>query len=391
MIGNLHIPGHVLAARQHRWKHRRQQIVGAHPLDRRRHLLPSAKTQQRQRPPGIPSPARREKGRGQHGLLQHLPHAVRVEKMEDVRQRKAVLLAQRNIQAVVGRRRLQFEVERPAEPLAQRQSPGLVDPRPERRMNHQLHAAAFVEEALGDDRRLRGHGVQQRAPRRDVLDRLLGARVVQPALALSQLTASRTFASSRAIGCAIVSGMNALILSRSSPTWAESSSDRPGASPRQNGMFGGAPCASSTSTLPDCTRRMRQEVLPSSMMSPARLSTAKSSSTVPTTVPSGCAITLYSAVSGIAPPLVMAASRLPRRARTDSVHAVAVQVGRVAPARSRDALGKHLDDFVEVLTLQIAIGVRPPHKLRTARLPSNPRRRTRPQSAAPECPAAPRE
>ena len=64
------------------------------------------------------------------------------------------------------------------------------------------------------------------------------------------------------------------------------------------------------------TRRMRHELLPSSMMSPALLSTAKSSSSVPTTIPSGSATTVNRAVSGMAPPLVMAASRLPRRGRS---------------------------------------------------------------------------
>ena len=67
----------------------------------------------------------------------------------------------------------------------------------------------------------------------------------------------------------------------------ESSAVREGASPRQNGMFGGAPWASSTRTLPISTPLIRQEVLPNKIMSPARLSTAKSSSTDPTTVPSG--------------------------------------------------------------------------------------------------------
>ncbi len=37
--------------------------------------------------------------------------------------------------------------------LAQRQPPRAVDARAERRVQHQLHAAALVEEALGDDRR----------------------------------------------------------------------------------------------------------------------------------------------------------------------------------------------------------------------------------------------
>ncbi len=49
-------------------------------------------------------------------------------------------------------------------------------------------------------------------------------------------------------------------------------------------------------------------------MSPAMLSTAQSSSTWPMVTPSGSATTAYWAVSGIAPPLVMAARRDPRRA-----------------------------------------------------------------------------
>ena len=53
---------------------------------------------------------------------------------------------------VLGRRRLQLEVELAAEALAQRQSPGAVDAAAERRMDHQLHAAGFVEEALEHDR-----------------------------------------------------------------------------------------------------------------------------------------------------------------------------------------------------------------------------------------------
>ena len=87
------------------------------------------------------------------------------------------------------------------------------------------------------------------------------------------------------------------------------------AAPEGNG--GRLAVASSTRTRPEraSTRRMRQLVLPRSMMSPAWDSMAKSSSRVPMTVSSGRATTLSSAVSGMAPPEVMAARREPRRAR----------------------------------------------------------------------------
>ena len=66
---------------------------------------------------------------------------------------------------------------------------------------------------------------------------------------------------------------------------------RAGASPSQNGIVGGSPCASLTRTTPASTRRMRQEVVPSRKMSPAMLSIAQSSLTVPTKVSSGSAST----------------------------------------------------------------------------------------------------
>ena len=62
-----------------------------------------------------------------------------------------MLFGQRDVQPVVSRSSLQFKIERAAESLAQRQSPGLIDATAEGRMNDELHPAAFVEEALGDD------------------------------------------------------------------------------------------------------------------------------------------------------------------------------------------------------------------------------------------------
>ena len=53
--------------------------------------------------------------------------------------------------AARGRGGLQLEVEAAAKSLAQRQSPGSIDPRPERRVDHQLHSARLVEEPLEDD------------------------------------------------------------------------------------------------------------------------------------------------------------------------------------------------------------------------------------------------
>ena len=51
-------------------------------------------------------------------------------------------------------------------------------------MDNQLHPAAFVEEALGDDRVLRGDIPQYRAALQDVFDRLLGGGIVESAFLL---------------------------------------------------------------------------------------------------------------------------------------------------------------------------------------------------------------
>ena len=74
---------------------------------------------------------------------------------------------------------------------------------------------------------------------------------------------------------------------RSRETAADSAPVRAGASPSQKGMLGGSPRASSTRTTPCSTRRVRHEVLPSWKISPAMLSMAKSSLSVPTKPPPG--------------------------------------------------------------------------------------------------------
>ena len=181
MIGNLNVADDVFLAGGDVGENRSQQIVGAHALNLRRNFLAALKAQQRQRAIGVPAPARAEDRRSQRGLLQNRLHGFGVEEMKNIGQRKAVLLGQRDVEAVVGGRGLQFEIEAAAEALAQRQSPGFVDAAAEGRVNDQLHPAAFVEEALGDDGVLRGHGAQHGAALQDVFDRLLGAGIVEPA------------------------------------------------------------------------------------------------------------------------------------------------------------------------------------------------------------------
>ena len=130
---------------------------------------------------------------------------------------------------------------------------------------------AFVEEALGDDRVERRHGAErrQRAARRSGRSARRRRRRRAPR---SSASAPRR----RARGARTATSR------RRSATAADSSGVRAGASPSQNGIVGGAPAASTTRTRPASTRRMRQERLPSRKMSPAMLSMAKSSFTLPT-------------------------------------------------------------------------------------------------------------
>ena len=92
-----------------------------------------------------------------------------------------MLLAQRDEDSVVGSRRLQFEIEAPAEALAQREAPGAIDARSEGRVDHQLHAATFVEEALRHHTGVGRHRAERVASALSVGDGLLPAQAIEPA------------------------------------------------------------------------------------------------------------------------------------------------------------------------------------------------------------------
>ena len=102
-----------------------------------------------------------------------------LRKAEHVGQREGMLRTERQVDAVVGRRRLQLEIERPAEALAQRQPPGTVDTAAERRVDHQLHATRLVEETLGDDAARGRHDPQHLLPFHHVGDDRIGRRFGQ--------------------------------------------------------------------------------------------------------------------------------------------------------------------------------------------------------------------
>jgi hypothetical protein len=83
---------------------------------------------------------------------------------------------------VVGPDRLHLEAERVAQPRAERERPGRVHPRAERREDADAPVTDLVAEALDDDRAVGGHrprrGLLVGKKREQVLRRLLVERVV---------------------------------------------------------------------------------------------------------------------------------------------------------------------------------------------------------------------
>ena len=273
----------VVLAADLRGEDRGEQIVGAHPQERRRHALAALEAQERERARGVPAPARPEH-RAPGAPPARAPRArpLGAEQLEDRLEREAVLRAEREQDAVVGGRGLELEVEGAAEALAQREAPGAVDAAAEGRVEDELHAARLVEEALGDDRVLRGHRAERRAaPPRRSRARARAPGRVERARARRARRPSPPTASPRA-------RRGAAISSRSAPTSRRelARARRRLAEPERDGRRR-APARPRPSTLPVSTRRIRHEVLPSRKTSPAIDSIAKSSSTVPTLVALG--------------------------------------------------------------------------------------------------------
>ena len=180
VVGNLALADQVFGAGDLVGKHRRDEVLGVHPRQLRRHLPAAAHARQRQRDAGDPAPARGEHRRVEHRLDQHRADVVGVEVANDVAELEAVRGGQRQQDMVLGRRRLQLEVELAAEALAQRQPPGAVDAPAIGRMDDELHAAGFVEEALEGDLLLRRQRAERRLRGGEIFDDLLGGGRADP-------------------------------------------------------------------------------------------------------------------------------------------------------------------------------------------------------------------
>ena len=159
-----------------------QKILRLHPLNLRGNLLAMGETQQDQRTAGIPTPARHKHRRLEHCGKQDLAKRMAVQESEHRIERETVLLAKRDHNPVVGRRSLQLEIEGHTEPLSQGEAPGPIDPSSERRVQYQLHPAAFIEEPFCDDRLLCRDGSKHSLACQHILNRLLRASLIQATL-----------------------------------------------------------------------------------------------------------------------------------------------------------------------------------------------------------------
>ena len=160
-------------------KDRRDQVLGAHARELRRHLAAAAEARQRQRH-AVATQRQRVMniGASSSAWISSVRTRGRMQVAGDLGELEAVRGGEREDDIVLGRRRLQLEVELAAEALAQRQAPGAVDAAAVGRMDDELHAADLVEEALEHDRVLRRQAAERRVRRGEILDQLLrGGRV----------------------------------------------------------------------------------------------------------------------------------------------------------------------------------------------------------------------
>jgi hypothetical protein len=331
MVGDLDVALDVFKAGGDVGKDGGEEIVASHALDLRRNFFAVLEAQEREGAVGVPAEAGGEDGRaGEHGLLQDILDGLRLEEVEDVGEREAVLLGEGDVDAVVGGGGLQFEVEAAAEALAQGQAPGAVDARAEGRVDDELHAAAFVEEALGDDAALGGDGSEDGAAVADVGGELAQRVGSMPASAKAPLPTSakgwEIWGTAGVSGFPLtasslgVPGVRKIDMGRcirfrycvdtSCRCIADELAEFADVGGELEGAGGGfaAPegdvgrlavgVFDEDASGAGSTRWMRQLVLPRSMMSPAWDSMAKSSSRVPMTVSVGRATTLRARYPG---------------------------------------------------------------------------------------------
>jgi len=193
VVGNLDVADDGLEAGCGLGEDGGHEVFGAGALDLRGDAFALRHAQELQAAPGGPAPAGFEDGGGDGGLFEELFGGVLGEEVEDVGEGETVLLGEGDVDAVVGGGGLQFEVEAAAEAFAEGEAEGFVDAAAEGGVEDELHAAAVVEETLGDDGGFGGDGSEDGAAGDDVGDELLCAGFAEAALLHEELKAVLDF------------------------------------------------------------------------------------------------------------------------------------------------------------------------------------------------------
>ena len=190
---------------------------------------------------------------------------------------------------------------------------------------------------------MRRQRAERRRARAHVEHSLLRAAPVEPALAASATRCRRHRRRRRS-----------RISARSSDTALDSSNVRPGASPRQNGIVGAAPCASSTRTRPASTRRMRHDVVPEQEHVAGHALDREVF--VERADDRFVRLGDHEVLRVVRNRAARRDRRQPRAAPAahDAVHAIAMQKRAAAAALGADALRQHVDHGVEIRARQIA-------------------------------------
>ena len=199
VVGDLDVALDVFKAGGYVGEDGGEKIVAPHALNLRRNFLAVLKAEKGEGAVGVPAEAGGEDGRaGEYGLLKDVFDGLGLEEVEDIGEREAVLLGERDADAIIGGRGLELEVEAAAEAFAKGESPGAVDACAEGRVDDELHAAALVEEALGDDGALGGDGAEDGAAFRDVGGELaVGVGVEEGCLVPTFANSGRMWATGR--------------------------------------------------------------------------------------------------------------------------------------------------------------------------------------------------
>ena len=351
MLGNSDLAGEVFRAGGLVGEHRGEQVVGEHPLDGRGNALAVPAAGHLERPRDRPAPARREERNPEDRLGEHVLQVLGLQEREDRCEREGVQVGERDDDAVVGRRRLEFQVEGAAEALPQRESPRAVDPAPEGSVDDELHAARVVEEALGDHRPLARHGAERRLAGGQVAEDLIRSGGVELTVPLQLRPRLR-----RTLVHALAKFRHPDAQFRGAP--------RRFAPPEGDG--GGCPFRVfhpdlSLGDAPDPPRGGAQQEHVARVALDGEVLVELS----------------HDAVVGFGDHLVLrrfrdraavldrGQARVPARAHR-ARDGVPVQEGAPASPRGRDALGEHADHLVEGGAAEVSVGIRAAHEIEQA-------------------------